>query len=458
MAFNLQHYKNVLFYNLLFDKDTLSLNYFVCAKSIGASVSGYLGHSPDMKNETEKEIYQYARRLMNDVLVNRIEFNQLLEQMASELGINKNIIKNEVNVSDPLIKVLINDDYRQFQELVKNHKRDDSVYNCNMDIEVHDWMNNIDIFNAFLRRLKNGYSLSQTDYAYNIASFTADYLNSKTKLSLDEQEEIYHISQQLVQDLLIKQYPLELVSDYAGYNITPLTRTMIDGNYEEFKTLLDAKYNPNQRGDGFPYTPLEWALMCQPNDAQYIRELINAGADVNKENELIYGCIAESVEGVKLLIEAGADVNKIGLCGMVPLMWTKNPDIIDLLIKAGADVNKQVSSCTPLTSLCQKDVDVSIVQKLIEAGGDVNACGRGCFEKSTPLIRALWRNNIPVVELLIKSGAKCTDFFVEQLEELKDQLGTNYDKIKDLFAQAEKKNVQNKQSVLACQNNQKTDR
>ncbi len=64
MAFNLQHYKNVLFYNLLCDKDTLSLNYFVCAKSISASVSGYLGHSPDMENEAEKKNIQNKQSVL----------------------------------------------------------------------------------------------------------------------------------------------------------------------------------------------------------------------------------------------------------------------------------------------------------------------------------------------------------------------------------------------------------
>ena len=333
-----------------------------------------------------------------------------------------------------------------------------------MEIIVESWMNKVDVFNECLKQVysdetqKKERSLSSIEYAKAINSTMVSYVKNNPGLSVAEKTDIHAITRQLLQDLMVKKIAPDLVQKYAGYRLTPLINAIKDADYEQFKTLLDAKHNPNQRGDGFPYTPLEWALMCQPNDAQYIRELINAGADVNKENELIYGCIAESVEGVKLLIEAGADVNKIGLCGMVPLMWTKNPDIIDLLIKAGADVNKQVSSCTPLSSLCQKDVDVSIVQKLIEAGGDVNACGKGCFEKTTPLIRALWRNNIPVVELLIKSGAKCTDYFIEQLEEHKLKLGTNYDKIKDLFAQAEKKNVQNKQSVLACQNNQKTDR
>ena len=333
-----------------------------------------------------------------------------------------------------------------------------------MEIIVESWMNKVDVFNECLKQVysdetqKKERSLSSLEYAKAINSSMVSYVKNNPGLSVAEKTDIHVITRQLLQDLMVKKIAPDLVQEYAGYRLTPLINAIKDADYEQFKTLLDAKYNPNQRGDGFPYTPLEWALMCQPNDAQYIRELINAGADVNKENELIYGCIAESVEGVKLLIEAGADVNKIGLCDMVPLMWTKNPDIIDLLIKAGADVNKQVSSCTPLTSLCRKDVNVSTVKKLIDSGADVNASGRGCFEKTTPLIHALWRNNIPVVELLIKSGAKCTDYFIEQLEEHKLKLGTNYDKIKNLFAQAEKKNVQNKQSVLACQNNQKTDR
>ena len=75
--------------------------------------------------------------------------------------------------------------------------------------------------------------------------------------------------------------------------------------------------------------------------ADYIRELISEGADVNAENgfgrtPLYQACMFGHLEVATLLIEEGADVNAKTKDGMTPLSVATNHTIIKLLKARGA--------------------------------------------------------------------------------------------------------------------------
>ena len=108
----------------------------------------------------------------------------------------------------------------------------------------------------------------------------------------------------------------------------------------------------------------------EANDVEKVKELIQAGADVNakKYGDTPLHC-CKNVDVAKLLIEAGADVNAKGYYERTPLHKCENVDVAKLLIEAGADINaKDSDGLTPL--YCR---DPEIANVIIEAGANLEA-------------------------------------------------------------------------------------
>ena len=113
---------------------------------------------------------------------------------------------------------------------------------------------------------------------------------------------------------------------------------------------------------------------------QCVKELITAGADVNRYNEkgqtaLIYAAFKGYVECVKELIAAGANVNQADNNGNTPVMWTafdRQTACLVELIKSGADVN--ISNRDGRTVLMEQAANGSeeYISVLVNAGADVN--------------------------------------------------------------------------------------
>jgi len=94
---------------------------------------------------------------------------------------------------------------------------------------------------------------------------------------------------------------------------------------------------------------LHFAVGCKlasdPIYLDLIKNLIEAGADVNAKNDhgetpLLRAALYDSPEVIKIFIKAGADVNVKNKYGYTPLMHAKErpdaSDIIKILIEAGA--------------------------------------------------------------------------------------------------------------------------
>ena len=160
-----------------------------------------------------------------------------------------------------------------------------------------------------------------------------------------------------------------------------------------------------------------------------VKDLINAGADVNAVNtgtqQVPLLCFPGFLDDkplpikvlneiIKELIKAGADVNYIQKYednkNLENHFWTPLIDAcsegrlkqVRLLIEAGADVNLQWKD--GLTAICMVEHEsknyIQILKALIKAGAEVNACGGFALQT------AIRESNLTAIKLLLNSGAR----------------------------------------------------
>lgn len=179
---------------------------------------------------------------------------------------------------------------------------------------------------------------------------------------------------------------------------------------------------------------------CKSGKIEKIRELIKQGADVNlavweqgdayyakqpplnrhipsgftfpsSKTPLLVAISAEHSEVVKELIKAGADVNKGNSRRETPLMFASGNGslkIVKTLLSAGANVNAKSSSYSDSTGprsytalyFASKGGHLSIVKALLAAGAKVNIPGT-----ESALAAAAARGHLEIVEELQKAGA-----------------------------------------------------
>jgi ankyrin repeat protein len=117
-------------------------------------------------------------------------------------------------------------------------------------------------------------------------------------------------------------------------------------------------------------------------------------------------------EMAKFLIEAGAPLDTREYAGLTPLHLAAgggDPELIRLLVARGLDVNaRDEDQTTPLHCILNyagNPGDPDAFTTLIQAGADVNArTTRG----GTPLPRAVDRNRVDIVRILVAAGADPT--------------------------------------------------
>lgn len=176
-------------------------------------------------------------------------------------------------------------------------------------------------------------------------------------------------------------------------------------------------------------TPLHWAVYN--SDAQQVRSLIKAGADVDARNDygatpLTEAAETGNVEIIGQLLKAGADPqgsNEDGQTALMILARTSNIAAADLLLRHGAKVNA-AEKWRGQTALmwAAAEQQPEMVKLLVRRGADVNARstvnewkryvtaeGRkqdrnpGGF---TPLLYAARQGCLECVRALLKGGAK----------------------------------------------------
>lgn len=210
------------------------------------------------------------------------------------------------------------------------------------------------------------------------------------------------------------------------YKGTALICACKRGYYNIVKLLIDHKADLDHMGDTAIYD-----------------EIIDGNYSSYKRSALIWACIHDHLEIVKLLVESKADINiqdELGNTALISSLKYGRKAIADFLIEKDADLNiKNFKNETTLmiasyqgyddiVRLCiQNDMDVNeqdlfykksalmlackafpnnvnyvnIVKMLLEAGAD--------FTDLRSLKIALYGDNIDIINILIKAGAKIED-------------------------------------------------
>ena len=198
----------------------------------------------------------------------------------------------------------------------------------------------------------------------------------------------------------------------------------LEGNKRFVERYIKNKEDLNVTDYQYNNTGLIYAIHNGYYDIAKI--LIDAGADINKQNKL--GGTALSVAAfnedkkiLKLLIDNNVNLNsKLKKDGHTPLICAShedNTDIVKILVEAGADVNiKDNDNMTALNYAVYND-NYEIAEILVNKGADCNIIGNISSDyvngikfvsEFIPLIYTLReKTNISMAKLLIKGGADC---------------------------------------------------
>lgn len=194
-----------------------------------------------------------------------------------------------------------------------------------------------------------------------------------------------------------------------------LTAAAYDGRLDILRLLLDAGADVN--------SPDGWALQTAASEGHYdiVQELLKRGAHVNaftKSERFPEGTALQAAteagwrDIVSLLLEHGADPDLGGGEDAPPVLAAAmygNPEILHLLIDKKANVNVHGGSdhSTPLINTVEQIAGKKSLEKLLDAGADINATNE---DGDTALIVAAREGDRIAVRCLLKNGADVMHF------------------------------------------------
>ena len=165
---------------------------------------------------------------------------------------------------------------------------------------------------------------------------------------------------------------------------TALMLAVRNGHHQCAELLIDAGADVNKKNN-LGFTALMSAGLLKSNSRCY-EILIKAGADVNVVNRVgqtavHFATFLNNHEGMEMLLDAGADVNASDTNDRTPLITAAffvSLPCIDLLVKAGAGVNKvEYYGKTALMSvglMSEHLPDYKCLYRLLQAGSPVIKC------------------------------------------------------------------------------------
>jgi len=188
-----------------------------------------------------------------------------------------------------------------------------------------------------------------------------------------------------------------------------------DNNIDAVKSLIAAGADVNKEDDMMGYTPLGLA-----KDTEMMEVLLSAGANINHQDKrmgythLMMALNSCKPEAAKLLIEKGADIKLKGKDGSTALILACgcSEEIAKLLLERGADIYARTdrgmgvfTQCTNV-GLMRDAVSYEFAEFLLSKGADIDeANNTGYYEGYTPLFWAIQNKDEELVSFLVKKGA-----------------------------------------------------
>lgn len=152
-------------------------------------------------------------------------------------------------------------------------------------------------------------------------------------------------------------------------------------------------------------------LLTHYADFDMAKTLINAGADVNLPSNngltplLVATALAGELQKQKITTEpenVTQEIKNAKLKEQTEFLMTRSQKLLQLLIDSGADVNQETPQGTPLMSAATSELNLPIVEALLKAGAKINLRDR--FGR-TALFYAAAFGCDSMTTFLLKSGA-----------------------------------------------------
>ena len=236
---------------------------------------------------------------------------------------------------------------------------------------------------------------------------TLFYLTHDTLLHLaSENSEL-----DIIEPLLKNGAKIDAMNKFGN---TPLHYAVLKGRLEVVEFLLKKEAVVDAK-DKDGNTALH--LACRNSNKELINLLLKEGTDVNTKNKLgntplHLACRNGNEKLINLLLTKSADVNTKNKLGDTPLHLAcrnGNEELINLLLENGADVkdNNNNRSRTPLHEVIKHgNSNVNVVDLLLKnyLKKEAKIDAKDNF-LNTPLHLAVMHSKLPVVKLLVDSGA-----------------------------------------------------
>lgn len=190
--------------------------------------------------------------------------------------------------------------------------------------------------------------------------------------------------------------------------------------------------NLNKRNDR-GRTLLHHAAIYNNNPA-VIKELIDAGISVNARDThgytpLHFAAQYNNVEVLEAFLETEVGLEKKEARGQTPLHLAaqyNEPEVVERLIKAGAEIEATDENNQRPLHLAATDNDTEVVELLINENAEIDPEG---IWRATPLqLAVLYNGNIEVIDKLIEAGA---DVEIKSRKDLPSEIGGFEEKYPD---------------------------
>jgi len=195
-----------------------------------------------------------------------------------------------------------------------------------------------------------------------------------------------------------------------NFEMTPLNTAVAQGHLDLAIMLVNYGANifiANNSG----MTPLLFACQEEAISTNFIRLLLENGAEVNAQNNRLDSPLILAVRNnrnnnvIFLLIQYGAEVNLQNFGGMTAFMFAvdhSNIGMVILLLQNGADHSLSTNEGVTALMLAAAHNNINMVTLLLHNGADHSLPTN---EGMTALLFAVNNNNIDMVTLLLQSGA-----------------------------------------------------